>query len=112
MRERRRARPAKLPPEPLAGERAHGSRWSCFTWAGIPLVPFDNVVDSTDVIMVNEDQKEMGRKMGEPLERIVDVEVVDVSREPLIQMLNEPNATALEGFPVAFFPARCLGGGR
>jgi ribose transport system substrate-binding protein len=33
--------------------------------AGIPLVPFDNVVDSTEVIMVNEDQKEMGRKMGE-----------------------------------------------
>ena len=44
-------------------------------------------------------RKVMGRKKGEPLVRIVDVEVVDVRREPLIQMLNEPNATALEGFP-------------
>jgi ribose transport system substrate-binding protein len=33
--------------------------------AGIPLVPFDNVVDSTEVVMVNEDQKEMGRRMGQ-----------------------------------------------
>ena len=29
--------------------------------AGVVLVPFDNVVDSDEVIMVNEDQIEMGR---------------------------------------------------
>jgi ribose transport system substrate-binding protein len=33
--------------------------------AGVVLVPFDNVVDSEDVLMVNEDQLQMGRMMGE-----------------------------------------------
>lgn len=33
--------------------------------AGVVLVPFDNVVDSEDVLMVNEDQHQMGRMMGE-----------------------------------------------
>ncbi len=32
--------------------------------AGVVLVPFDNVVDSEEVLMVNEDQLEMGRMMG------------------------------------------------
>ncbi|MGH6960463.1 MAG: sugar ABC transporter substrate-binding protein [Dongiaceae bacterium] len=33
--------------------------------AGVVLVPFDNVTDSTDVMQVNEDQLEMGRQMGQ-----------------------------------------------
>lgn len=37
--------------------------------AGVVLVPFDNVLDSDEVMMVNEDQAEMGRKMGEWLVR-------------------------------------------
>lgn len=42
-------------------------------------------------------RKVRGRKQGEPLVRIVDVEVVSVSRERLDQItLNE---VALEGFP-------------
>jgi len=32
--------------------------------AGVVLVPFDNVLDTDQVMMVNEDQKEMGRMMG------------------------------------------------
>jgi ribose transport system substrate-binding protein len=32
--------------------------------AGVVLVPFDNVVDSNEVLMVNEDQTEMGRMMA------------------------------------------------
>jgi ribose transport system substrate-binding protein len=32
--------------------------------AGVVLVPFDNVVDSNEILMVNEDQAEMGRMMG------------------------------------------------
>jgi ribose transport system substrate-binding protein len=32
--------------------------------AGVVLVPFDNVLDSTDVLQVNEDQYEMGRIMA------------------------------------------------
>ena len=32
--------------------------------AGVVLVPFDNVLDSEDVLQVNEDQFEMGRIMG------------------------------------------------
>ena len=32
--------------------------------AGVVLVPFDNVLDSEDVLQVNEDQSEMGRIMG------------------------------------------------
>jgi ribose transport system substrate-binding protein len=32
--------------------------------AGVVLIPFDNVYDSNDVLKVNEDQKEMGRMMG------------------------------------------------
>jgi ribose transport system substrate-binding protein len=32
--------------------------------AGVVLVPFDNVLDSEDVMMVNEDQLEMGRASG------------------------------------------------
>lgn len=37
--------------------------------AGVVVVPFDNVLDSDEVMMVNEDQAEMGRKMGEWLVR-------------------------------------------
>lgn len=33
--------------------------------AGVVLVPFDNVLDSTDVMMVNEDQLAMGQQSGE-----------------------------------------------
>ena len=33
--------------------------------AGVVIVPFDNVVDSDEVLMVNEDQLEMGRLMGD-----------------------------------------------
>jgi ribose transport system substrate-binding protein len=33
--------------------------------ANVVLVPFDNVVDSDEVLMVNEDQLEMGRLMGD-----------------------------------------------
>jgi ribose transport system substrate-binding protein len=33
--------------------------------AGVVVVPFDNVVDSEDVLMVNEDQLQMGRIMGD-----------------------------------------------
>jgi ribose transport system substrate-binding protein len=32
--------------------------------AGVVLVPFDNVTDSTEVMQVNQDQLEMGRMMG------------------------------------------------
>lgn len=32
---------------------------------GVVIVPFDNVVDSDEVLMVNEDQLEMGRLMGD-----------------------------------------------
>jgi hypothetical protein len=42
-------------------------------------------------------RKVMGRKPGEPLERIVDVEVVSVRREPLWD-ITEDDVTA-EGFP-------------
>lgn len=42
-------------------------------------------------------RKVMGRKKGEPLVRLVDVEVVDVRREPLGDM-PESDVT-LEGFP-------------
>jgi ribose transport system substrate-binding protein len=37
--------------------------------AGVVLVPFDNVYDSNDVLKVNEDQLEMGRKMGQWLDK-------------------------------------------
>ena len=36
--------------------------------AGVVLIPFDNVLDTDEVIQVNEDQKEMGRMMGRWLE--------------------------------------------
>lgn len=42
-------------------------------------------------------RKAMGRKPGEPLVRIVDVEVVDVSREPLCWITSVE--VAKEGFP-------------
>lgn len=42
-------------------------------------------------------RKVMGRKPGEPLIRIVDVEVVSVRREPLEQITDED--VAREGFP-------------
>jgi hypothetical protein len=41
--------------------------------------------------------KVQGRKDGEPLDRIVDVEVVDVRREPLCDIT--PEEVAREGFP-------------
>lgn len=46
-------------------------------------------------------RKVMGRKPGEPLERICDVEVVSVRREPLMLMCypGSSGETALEGFP-------------
>lgn len=50
-------------------------------------------------------RKVMGRKKGEPLVRLVDVEVVDVRREKLAELLrpaNRPYAVAemvAEGFP-------------
>lgn len=42
-------------------------------------------------------RKVMGRKPGEPLVRIVDVEIVDVRREPLRDITAED--VAREGFP-------------
>jgi hypothetical protein len=42
-------------------------------------------------------RKVMGRKPGEPLERICDVELVRVSREPLADIT--PEDVAREGFP-------------
>lgn len=42
-------------------------------------------------------RKVMGRKPGEPLVRIADVEIVDVRREPLRAITAED--VALEGFP-------------
>jgi hypothetical protein len=42
-------------------------------------------------------RKVMGRKPGEPLVRIVDVEVVNVRREPLNRITDED--VAREGFP-------------
>lgn len=55
-------------------------------------------------------RKVMGRKAGEPLVRLADVEVVDVSREGLLGIYDRPGDTAREGFPdmtpfdfVAFF---------
>lgn len=43
-------------------------------------------------------RKVMGRKPGEPLVRIVDVEVLDVRREPLYLVVG-PGELAAEGFP-------------
>lgn len=37
--------------------------------AGVVLIPFDNVLDTDEVIQVNEDQLEMGRLMGRWLEK-------------------------------------------
>jgi len=42
-------------------------------------------------------RKVMGRKKGEPLERLVDVELVDVRREPLGAITKDD--VAREGFP-------------
>lgn len=42
-------------------------------------------------------RKVMGRKAGEPLVRIVDVQILDVRREPL--WLVNDDEVALEGFP-------------
>jgi hypothetical protein len=49
-------------------------------------------------------RKVMGRKPGEPLERIVDVEIVSVRRERLGDLADSPTIygrleVALEGFP-------------
>jgi hypothetical protein len=44
-------------------------------------------------------RKVQGRKPGEPIERLAEVEVVDIRREPLGLMLGESGATAREGFP-------------
>lgn len=43
-------------------------------------------------------RKVMGRKPGEPLVRIVDVEVVSVRREKLGEIYHEPDGLLLEGF--------------
>lgn len=37
--------------------------------AGVVLIPFDNVLDTDEIIQVNEDQLEMGRMMGRWLEK-------------------------------------------
>lgn len=44
-------------------------------------------------------RKVMGRKPGEPLVRIAEVEVVSVRREPLRAILTTPGDTEREGFP-------------
>lgn len=48
-------------------------------------------------------RKVMGRKKGEPLVRLVDVEVLDVRREPLARLIEDEDygrrEVALEGFP-------------
>lgn len=44
-------------------------------------------------------RKVMGRKPGEPLVRLAEVEVVDVKREPLSHIGYRPNDPAAEGFP-------------
>lgn len=43
-------------------------------------------------------RKVMGRKPGEPLVRLVDVEVVDVGREKLA-LIGQPGEVEREGFP-------------
>lgn len=44
-------------------------------------------------------RKVMGRKPGEPLERIAEVEVLDVSFESLLGIYDRPGDVAREGFP-------------
>ena len=44
-------------------------------------------------------RKVQGRKAGEPLERLAEVEVVSVRREPLEALYDEPDAVEREGFP-------------
>lgn len=44
-------------------------------------------------------RKVMGRKPGEPLVRICDVEVVSVRREPLKAIVDDPEDVVREGFP-------------
>lgn len=44
-------------------------------------------------------RKVMGRKAGEPLVRIVDVEVVAVRREPLYMIRLDDSDVTREGFP-------------
>lgn len=43
-------------------------------------------------------RKVMGRKKGEPLVRLAEVEVLDVSRQQ-VRVANTPDEAALEGFP-------------
>lgn len=51
-------------------------------------------------------RKVMGRKPDEPLVRIIDVEIVDVRREPLYKVT--PEECVLEGFP-DLTPAQFIG---
>ena len=44
-------------------------------------------------------RKAMGRKPGEPLVRLAEVEVVSVRREPLLAVLDQPGEMEREGFP-------------
>jgi hypothetical protein len=44
-------------------------------------------------------RKVMGRRKGEPLERLAEVEVVSVMREMLIDIHRHPGDAASEGFP-------------
>ena len=44
-------------------------------------------------------RKVMGRKKGEPLVRICDVEIVSVERQPLSDVRLEMDGPRLEGFP-------------
>lgn len=55
-------------------------------------------------------RKVMGRRLGEPLVKLAEVEVVDVRREPLAWIHRDPGEPAREGLPhlttegfVAFF---------
>ncbi len=44
-------------------------------------------------------EKAMGLKRGETIVRLGPIEIVNVRREPLLEILNEPNGCTLEGFP-------------
>jgi hypothetical protein len=56
-------------------------------------------------------RKVMGRKPGEPLVRLAEVEVVSVRREPLGAVLDNPDDVRREGFqaigPLAFVAFFC-----
>lgn len=49
--------------------------------------------------VLNACVKCQGLKPGEKIEQLCQIRVVGVRREPLCYIANEPNGTALEGFP-------------